>query len=82
MNKKGQIIELFGVLIILGITIFGTFTIYTQKDNIYVGIKDTHVAYDYIECKEFINNYTNNQIVVFTSLGDTKSNNYAIGDCK
>jgi len=82
MNKKSQIIEIFGILVILGITIFGAFNIYTQKDNLYVGIKGTYIAYNYIECKEFLNNWTNEQITVFTSLDDASNNNYQISGCK
>jgi hypothetical protein len=36
MNKKAQIVEILGMILIMGIAIFGTASIYLQKDTLYV----------------------------------------------
>ena len=82
MNKRGQIIELFGVLIILGITIYGISTIYFQQDNLYVGLKEKSIAFKYTECKDIINNFSQNDIIIFNSLEEVNKKNYEVGECK
>ena len=82
MNKRGQIIELIGVVIILSITIYGVAQVYYQKDSIYVGVVDTNTsfAYKYSECKNFINSIPRERLVVFASEQDIP-NNFERTDC-
>ena len=81
MNKKGHIIELFGLLFIIGITIVGATTVYYQKDNLYVGYE--HIAYKYSECKSFIDNLPQEKLVVFSSKEEVERNkDFKLGDCK
>ena len=68
MNKRGQIIELGFVLIVLGMAIYGASTIYFQKDVMYVGDTLELKAYKYSDCKEFINSFPNERLIVFPSV--------------
>tara|TARA_Y100000034_G_scaffold131709_1_gene193049 strand:+ start:1904 stop:2149 length:246 start_codon:yes stop_codon:yes gene_type:complete len=67
MNKKAQIVEIFGVLIIIGIAIFGVTQMYYQKSSLYVGDKIEFKAYKYSECIEYINSLPQERLIVFTS---------------
>ena len=67
MRKNGQIIELFGILIIIGIVIFGTSTVYFQKDNAYVGDTLEFKAYKYSDCKDYINSLPRARLIAFPS---------------
>jgi len=79
MNKKGQIFEILGILFIVGITVFGASKVYYQKENIYVG--HDGMAYKYSECKDFINELPQEEVVVFSSVEDI-GKDFEIGVCK
>lgn len=82
MNKKGQIFEIVGVLIIIGIAIYGVSQVYYLKDKVYVGNNLNSKAYSYNECKNFINSLPQDRIVVFASKEDAVKQGFKIGECK
>ncbi len=79
MNKKGQILELIGVIII-GIAIFGASKVYYQKDLIYVGNTNSSIAYKYSDCKQIVNEIPKYNMVVFPTREDIPTT-YTIGVC-
>ena len=79
LNNKGQIIEVFGLLIILGISIFGVSKIYYQKENLFVGYEG--IYFKYSECKDIVSRLPTEKLVVFTSVEAIDHENYVGGDC-
>jgi len=81
MNKKGQILELIGIVVIVGIAIFGVSKVYFQKDLIYVGDTNLSIAYKYTACKVIINKIPSSNMLVFPAKEDIPSD-YKIKECK
>ena len=79
MSKKGQFLEIAGMLIIVGITAFGTYAIYSQKENLYVGYGG--IAYKYTECPEFTEKFPEKEAVVFLSLKAAEEAGYKVKAC-
>lgn len=82
MSKRGQIIELFGVVIIIGIAVIGAVKTYYQKDAIYVGDTNTSTAYKYNECKDFVDFIPKERMVVFANPEKINEQGFKIGSCK
>ena len=80
MDKRGQVLEVLGILFILGITIYGASKVYYDKESIYVSYNMT--VYKYSECKVFINSLSKEDIVVFTSYDQIDWDKYQKGECK
>lgn len=80
MNNRGQIIEVFGILILLGIALFGTSQIYLYKDSSYFGDNSTLKVYPYDKCKEFIKLLPQENIIAFASKEEIP-NGYILSEC-
>ena len=69
MNKRGQIIEIGLGVIMLIITLYGTYSTLEQgSQKIYVGDSRTRMVYDYSECKNIIDNIPDTQKILFRNL--------------
>jgi hypothetical protein len=69
-----------GMILIMGIAIFGTASIYLQKDTLYVwDIKELKV-YKYTDCNNYINSLPNERLIVFPSF-ESIDNKYTLTKC-
>ena len=80
MHKRGQIVEFGLILVILGIAVYGTSTMYMQKENTYVGDSLNSRAYRYADCKEYINSIPIERLTIFPSY-ETVPTSYNVSGC-
>lgn len=81
MKKSGQLIELAGMLVILGIAIFGTTTVYFQKDSVYIADKTNMGLYNYSECKEFISTLQKDRLVAYDCKEKAEEEGFHLKSC-
>ena len=81
MQKKGQIIEMVGVLIVLAIVIYAGLSIGLDNDQVYVGFSPNNTAYKYTECRGYIESLPKEAITVFQSKKEIP-NRYTISGCE
>jgi len=83
MGKKGQIFEVLGIIVIIGIAIFGASTIYYQKESLFIVDKSTGLVYAYGTCKMEISKLPKANLLVFQDAESAKSQGYEfIVTCK
>ena len=71
MQKRGQFIELVGIVLIIGIAVVGTTVVYLQRDSVYVGEITTGNLYSYSECKNFIQQLGKDDLVIYDENFET-----------
>ncbi len=83
MGKRGQFPEVLGMLVVVGIVIFGTAGVFVfHKEEVFVGDKANYNLYKYADCKEIISLLDQDNLVVFDSLNKAKSEGYGLVECK
>ena len=81
MNKKGQVIEIAGIVFIIGIAIIGTIGAYLHKDSVFVADNNSMNLYKYSECKEVINTLDKNTIKVYDNQQKAESDGFHLVRC-
>lgn len=81
MGKKAQIIEVAGIIIILGIAIVGTIGAYFHKDSVFVADSSSMGLYKYSECKNIINVLDKNNLKVYNSQQRAESDGFHLIRC-
>ncbi len=66
MNKKGVVIEIGAIILIL-LTTAGIYYTVTNLDNLYIGNKETSEYFDYYKCKDISNSIPEENVIVFKS---------------
>ena len=81
MQKRGQFIEIGGIILIIGFVIAGTMGVYFYKDSVYIGDSTSMNLYKYTECKDFINRLDKNKVVVYNSKEKAEKDGFHIANC-
>jgi len=71
MNKRGQILEL-GAIIIIIIASFGVFQVFSESEHIYIGDNREGTFYDYKICPNEINSIPKENMVIFNNLREAE----------
>ena len=69
MNKRGVVVELGAVIMIL-LTTIGVIVTLSSSRQLYVGDSGSGLFVDYYQCKEYANHITEENLVVFSSRED------------
>jgi len=81
MNSKGQIIEIAGIVVIIGIAIIGTLGAYLHKDAVFVADNTSMNLYSYVNCKGIINTLDKNNIRVYDNQQRAENDGYRLVGC-
>jgi|SRR3989338_141722 len=81
MKRKGQIIEVAGIIFIIGIAIIGTIGAYLHKDSIFVADKISMNLYKYSECKDVVDILDKNTITVYDNQEKAESDGFHLVGC-
>ena len=81
MQKRGQIIEVAGIVFIIGIVIIGTIGAYLHKDSVFVADNISMNLYKYSECKEVVNMLDKNTIRIYDNQQKAESDGFHLVRC-
>ena len=81
MNKVGQIFEVLGILVVVGMAVVGTTFVYLSKDVGFVGNNVTKELYNYEECPEVVANIPNQDVVKYDSLKSAQKEGFSLREC-
>ena len=81
MSKNAQFIEIVGIVIILGIAVVGTTSVYFIKETTYIADNSTMNIYKYSECKNIIKNLNPNTIKAYNSIERAQLDGYHLKGC-
>lgn len=77
MNKRGQIIEL-GAIVLIVLTTIGVYATVYASQNLYVGNLRTHKFLNYFECKDIANSIPQANLIMFNSKQEAINQNYNV----
>ena len=81
MKKRGQIIEVAGIVFIIGIALIGTIGAYLHKDSVFVADNISMNLYKYSECNDVVNTLNKNTIKVYDNQQKAESDGFHLVRC-